>query len=573
MPRRPHSSLSQTCVRVCFVIALGSLVCACARRPSSPDSALNSTSGDRMLSDIRTLSSDEFEGRGPGSKGEELTIQYLQSQFRGAGLQPGNPDGTYLQAVRLVGITADPQMKLSLNGHGRSLGPKFQSDFVAWTKRMVDTSAVDGDIIFVGYGVQAPEFQWDDFKGLNVRGKVLVVLINDPPVPDPQNPGQLDPKVFGGKAMTYYGRWTYKFEKAAELGAAGCLIVHQTDRAGYPWEVVRNSWSAEQFDLESPDKNMKRLALEGWVTQETADKLFRMAGFDLAKLTASAATRDFRPVPLGLRAKITIHNRLRTIDSHNVIARLTGSDPKLNDSYVIYTAHWDHFGIGPEVNGDRIYHGAIDNASGTAALLEIARAYKQLKTPPRRSILFLSVTAEEQGLLGSRYYAEHPLYPLARTAMDINMDGMNVHGRTRDIVVIGLGNSSLDEVVADAAREQGRTLKPDPEPEKGYFYRSDHFSLSKEGVPAFDPDGGIDFIGRPEGWGLDVRQKYTAENYHKPSDKIQGDWDMSGAVQDAQLYFLVGYRVANSDIMPEWKPGTEFKAKRDAMLRSAQTGN
>jgi Zn-dependent M28 family amino/carboxypeptidase len=278
-------------------------------------------------------------------------------------------------------------------------------------------------------------------------------------------------------------------------------------------------------------------------------------------------------VPLGLHAKITIRNKLRTIDSHNVIARLTGSGPKLKDSYVVYTAHWDHFGIGPEVNGDRIYHGAVDNASGTAALLEIARAYKQLKTPPRRSILFLSVTAEEQGLLGSRYYAEHPLYPLAQTAVDINMDVMNVHGRTRDIVMIGLGNSTLDELVADAAREQGRMVKPDPEPEKGTFYRSDHFSFSKEGVPAFDPDEGIDFIGKPEGWGLEQRRKYTAENYHKPSDKVQSDWDMSGAVQDAQLYLLVGDRVANSDVMPEWKPGTEFKAKRDATLRSAKTGD
>jgi len=568
-----HPFLSHTLVKAFCVIALASLACGCARRASSPDAALKSISGDRMLADIRTLSSDEFEGRGPGSKGEELTIQYLQDQFRSAGLEPGNPDGTYLQSVRLVGITADPQMKLSVTGHGRSLAPKFQNDFVAWTKRMVDTSAVDADMIFAGYGVQAPEFQWDDFRGVNVRGKVLVVLINDPPVPDPQNPSQLDPKTFGGKAMTYYGRWTYKFEKAAELGAAGCLIVHQTDQAGYPWEVVRNSWSAEQFDLESPDKNMKRLALEGWISHETAEKLFRMAGLDLGKLSAAAAMRDFRPVPLGLRAKISIHNRLRTIDSHNVIARLTGSDPKLRDSYVIYTAHWDHFGIGPEVNGDRIYHGAVDNASGTAALLEIARAHKHLKTPPRRSILFLSVTAEEQGLLGSRYYAEHPLYPLARTAMDINMDTMNVHGRTRDIVMIGMGNSTLDELVADVAGEQGRTVRPDPEPEQGHFYRSDHFSFSKEGVPAFDPHYGIDFIGRAEGWGLEMKRKYTAENYHKPSDKIQSDWDMSGAVQDAQLYFLVGYRVANSDVMPEWKPGTEFKAKRDAMLRSAQTGN
>lgn len=568
--RRPHNSLSPALVRAFCALALASIAFGCARRPSSPEPALNSISGDRMLADIRTLSSDEFEGRGPGSKGEELTIQYLQDQFRKAGLEPGNPDGTYLQAVRLVGITADPQMKLSFSGHGRSLAPKFQNDFVAWTKRVVDTSVVDADMIFAGYGVQAPEFNWDDFKGVDVRGKVLVVLINDPPVPDPQNPSQLDPNTFGGKAMTYYGRWTYKFEKAVELGAAGCLIVHQTDRAGYPWEVVRDSWSAEQFDLESPDKNMKRLALEGWITQDTAGKLFGAAGLDFAKLTASAATRDFRPVPLGLRAKITIHNKLRTIDSHNVIARLTGSDPKLKDSYVIYTAHWDHFGIGPEVNGDRIYHGAVDNASGCAALLEIARAYKQLNPPPRRSILFLSVTAEEQGLLGSRYYAEHPLHPLARTAMDINMDGMNVHGRTRDIVMIGLGNSTLDEVVANAAREQGRTVKPDPQPEQGHFYRSDHFSFSKEGVPAFDPDQGIDFIGKPDSWGLEQRRKYTAENYHKPSDKIQSDWDMSGAVQDAQLYFLVGYRVANSEVMPEWRPGAEFKAKRDAMLRSAK---
>lgn len=573
MSRSLRNSPSHPFAKAFCVIALAALACGCARRPSSPDSALNSISGDRMLTDIRELSSDQFEGRGPGSKGEELTIQYLQDQFRSAGLEPGNPDGSYLQAVPLVGITADPQMKLTFSGHERSLAPKFPDDFVAWTKRVVDTSAVDADMVFAGYGVQAPELNWDDFKGMDVRGKVLVVLINDPPVPDPQNPSQLDPNTFGGKAMTYYGRWTYKFEKAAELGAAGCLIVHQTDRAGYPWEVVRDSWSAEQFDLESPDKNMGRLPLEGWITQETAGKLFRAAGLDLAKLSATAATRDFRPVPLGLRAKIAIHNRLRTIDSHNVIARLTGSDPKLKDSYVIYTAHWDHFGIGPAVNGDRIYHGAVDNASGTAALLEIGRAYRQLKTPPRRSILFLSVTAEEQGLLGSRYYAEHPLYPLARTAMDINMDGMNVHGRTRDIVMIGMGSSTLDAVIADAAREQGRTVKPDPEPEKGYFYRSDHFSFSKEGVPAFDPDEGTDFIGKRDGWGLETRRKYTAENYHKPSDKIQNDWDMSGAVQDAQLYFLVGYRVGNSDVMPEWKPGTEFKAKRDAMLRSAATGN
>jgi Zn-dependent M28 family amino/carboxypeptidase len=566
---RINRSISHVLGKELYAFALLFLVYGCARQPSLPDAALRSISGDRMLADIRTLSSDEFEGRGPGSRGEDLTIRFLQDQFRSAGLEPGNPDGTYLQSVGLVGITADPNMKLTLSGHGYSLAPKFQTDFVAWTKRMVDTSSVNADMIFVGYGVQAPEFNWDDFKGTDVRGKVLLVLINDPPVPDPQNPAQLDPNTFGGKAMTYYGRWTYKFEKAAALGAAGCLVIHDTGPAGYPWEVVRNSWSAEQFDLDNPNKNMDRLALEGWMTHDTAEKLLRISGLDLAKLSAAAATRAFRPVPLGVHAAITIHNRIRTIDSHNVIARLTGSDPKLKDTYVIYTAHWDHFGIGPEVNGDRIYHGAEDNASGTAALLEIARAYKRLKMPPRRSVLFLSVTAEEQGLLGSQYYAEHPLYPLARTAMDINMDGMNVNGRTRDIVMIGMGNSTLDEIVADAARQQGRTVKPDPEPELGHFYRSDHFSFAKQGVPAFDPDSGIDYIGRPEGWGLEMRRKYTAENYHKPSDKIQPDWEMSGAVQDAQLFLLVGYRVANSDTMPEWKPGAEFKSKRDEMLHSA----
>ena len=553
------------------ILALASLAAlsGSSRGPSPPAAALASFSGDRILNHIRTLSSDEFEGRGPGSKGEQLTIKYLQDRYRSAGLEPGNPDGTYLQNLPLVGITPDPGMKLTLSGHGQTLEPKFQDDFVAWSKRVTETSAIDADMIFVGYGVQAPEFQWDDFKGADVKGKILVVLVNDPPVPDPADPSKLDPKIFGGSAMTYYGRWTYKFEKAAELGAAGCVIIHQTDRAGYPWEVVRDSWAGTQFDLSTPDKNMGRLAVESWITLDFATKLFRAAGQDLDKLIPAAARRDFKPVPLGIHAKLAIHNTLQTIDSHNVIAKLTGSDPDLKNSYVIYTAHWDHFGIGPEVNGDKIYHGAVDNASGTAALLEMARAYKSLRTPPRRTILFLSVTAEEQGLLGSRYYVEHPLYPLARTALDINMDGMNVMGRTHDIVQIGRGASTLDNVVEAAATGQGRVVKLDPEPEKGFYYRSDHFEFAKNGIPAFDPDEGVDFIGKPQGWGLEERRKYTAERYHKPADKIQPDWDMSGAVEDSQLYFLVGYRVANDPHMPEWNPGAEFKAMRDASLKAA----
>jgi len=525
--------------------------------------AAASIDGARILAHIKVLSSDEFEGRGPGTKGEDLSIAYMEKQFRAAGLEAGNPDGTYLQKVPLVGIRPDASMEFTFAGHGAVLHALFQKDFVAWTKRMVNSSQLDkAEMVFVGYGVQAPEYKWDDFKGMDVRGKVIVVLINDPPVPDE--------RMFGGKAMTYYGRWTYKFEKAAELGAAGCIIVHETERAGYPWEVVRNSWSAEQFDLASADKNMNRVAVESWITHEEAESLFRAAGQDFADLKGKAARIDFQPVALGMTASIEIYNKIRTIDSHNVIAKLTGSDAKLKNQYVIYTAHWDHFGIGPEVNGDKIYHGAVDNASGSAALLEIARAFHELKVAPKRTMLFLSVTGEEQGLLGSRYYAEHPLYPVASTAADINMDAINVWGKTRDITVVGNGKSSLDDVVAAVAKEQGRRVDSDPEPEKGFYYRSDHFSFAKVGVPAFDPDPGVDFVGKPAGWGIERRKKYTAEDYHKPSDVIKSDWDMSGAAEDCQLYFLVGYRVAEAERIPEWTATAEFRGIREESLRKAE---
>jgi Zn-dependent M28 family amino/carboxypeptidase len=579
LPEESMSISKQQSVRssVSIWAALGVALCVtlsfagCSRAPSAPEAALKTISADRLLEHIRVLSSDKFEGRKPGSNGEQLTLAYLEEQFKSMNIGPGNPDGSYLQNVPLVGITPDAGMKMTLTGRGKKAELKFAKDYVAWTKRVVDSSAIDADMVFVGYGVEAPEFQWDDFKGADVKGKVLVVLVNDPPVSAKNAQGEtvLDDKVFGGNAMTYYGRWTYKFEKAAEKGAAGCFIVHQTERAGYPWEVVSGSWTGEQFDLSTPDKNMGRVGVEGWFSHEEAAALFKMAGQDLEKLTQAAGSREFKPVPLGIRAKLAIQNQLRTIDSHNVIAKITGSDPKLKDEYVVYTAHWDHFGIGTEVNGDKIYHGAKDNASGVAALLEVARAYKALRVPPRRTILFLSVTGEEQGLLGSRYYAEHPLYPLARTAADINMDAMNVLGRTKDLVQIGRGSSTLDEIVDAEAREQTRTVKADPEPEKGFFYRSDHFNFAKQGVPAFDPDEGTDFIGKPTGWGMEMRRKYTLEDYHKPSDKIKDYWDLSGAVEDSELFFLVGYRVANDPEMPQWKPGTEFKAKREAMLKEA----
>jgi Zn-dependent M28 family amino/carboxypeptidase len=549
------------CALFVGLLLLYGFAAGCSKAPSPPDAALEAFQADRMLADIKTLASDEFEGRGPGSTGERKTIDFLQKKFRQIGLQPGNPDGTYLQKVPLVGITPDTIMKLALSRGGKTLRPEFRKDFVAWSKRVVEKSAIDAEIVFVGYGVQAPEFNWDDLKATDVRGKVLLVLVNDPPVEDIS--------VFGGPAMTYYGRWTYKFEQAAKLGAAGCFIVHETERAGYGWDVVRNSWSGEQFDLANTDNNMGRPAIEGWVTWEEAEAIAALGGKDLAELKRAAVTREFTPVALGVTAKLEVQNTIRRIDSNNVIARLVGSDDKLKDEYVVYSAHWDHFGVGPEVNGDKIYNGAVDNATGTAALIEMARAYKELRVAPKRSLLFLAVTGEEQGLLGSKYYAEHPLYPLARTAAVVNMDALNVLGKARDIISIGMGSSTIDEVVEAVAKERGRIVKPDPEPEKGFFYRSDHFSFAKEGVPAFNPNEGVDFIGKPTGWGMEMRQKYTREDYHKPSDQVKPDWDLSGLVDDAQFFFLVGYKIANAEKAPEWKPGTEFKAVREESLRKA----
>jgi len=535
-------------------------------------SAWSEISADRMLENIKILSSDEYEGRAPASKGEKLATHFIEAQFKQLGLEPGNPDGTYFQHVPMVGITADPATELvfASPASGKPVTLKYADDFVAWTKRVEPSVSVDAEMVFVGYGIVAPEYKWDDYKGVDVKGKVLVMLINDPPVPDPQDPSQLDEKTFKGKAMTYYGRWTYKFEIAAEKGAAGCLIVHQTGPAGYPWGVVKSSNTGEQFSLVAADRGMSRSAVEGWMTQEKARELFAMTGRDFDTLEKAAVRRDFRPVDLGVKASLALKNRIRTIESKNVVARLEGSDPKLRDEYVIYTAHWDHLGIGPEINGDKIYHGALDNASGVAALLELGRAYQRLAPPPRRSILFLSVTAEEKGLLGSQYYAEHPLYPLAKTLAAINMDGLNPLGPTKDIEIIGLGQSTLDDVAKAVAAEQGRVVKPDAEPEKGFYYRSDHFNFAKQGVPALDLDSGVDYIGKPPGWGMEMRDKFTAEDYHKPSDKVKPYWDLRGAVEDLELLGEVGYRVANAKTFPTWKTGSEFRAKREEMLKHVQ---
>ena len=527
------------------------------------------TTTDGIMQHIKVLSADDFQGRAPGTPGEDKTVAYLESEFKKIGLKPGNTDGTYVQKVPLVGITGAEASPLVVSGKAKAT-LKWKDDVVAWSKHVADgASILNSDLVFAGYGVTAPEYNWDDFKGVDVKGKTIIVLVNDPQIPDPADPTKLDAKTFNGTAMTYYGRWTYKYEEAARRGAAGVFIVHEEKPAGYPYGVVQG-FLGERFDLVTPDKNMGRANVEGWFSLPTAKRILGMAGQDFDALKKQATSRDFKPVPLGLTASMAVKNTLRTIDSRNVLAKLEGGDPSLKDEYVVYSAHWDHLGVGdpdPDNKQDKIYNGAVDNASGVAALLEMARAFTQVKPAPRRSILFLMVTAEEQGLLGSEYYAVTPAYPLAKTVANINLDGVNQWGRTKDITVIGIGASDLDDYLRDAAAEQSRTLRPDPESEKGFYYRSDHFNFAKQGVPALYADTGVEFIGKPPEYGTKKRDEYTEKDYHQPSDEIKPDWDLSGAVEDADLLVAVGYRVANADKLPEWKPGNEFKAKRDALLK------
>lgn len=551
-----------------FAFLPAALVLGCTPAPPPGPKTLADVpnlSTDAILADTRKLASDEFEGRAPGSKGEDLTVQYLTDEFQKMGLAPGNPDGTWVQKVPLVAISGAPS-PLTVQKGGMKKSFKVSDDFVAFSKHVTDEVKVENsELVFAGYGVQAPEYNWDDFKGVDVKGKTIVVLVNDPPVPDPADAKELDAKTFGGKAMTYYGRWTYKFEKAAELGAAGVLIVHETYPAGYPWPVVQGM-AAERFNMAAPDKNLGRSKVEGWLTKDAAVALLKMAGQDYEKLKAQAATPAFKAVPLGLNASLSIKQTMRTVDSRNVIAKLPGADPRLKDEYVIYTAHWDHFGHCAAVDGDDICNGALDNASGTAMMLEIARKMKTVQPAPKRTLLFLSVTAEEQGLLGSEYYGNFPLYPLEKTLGVINIDGVNQWGRTSDLVVVGLGASDLDDYAAAAAKEQNRTLKADAEPEKGFYYRSDHFNFAKKGVPAFDPDAGIDYIGKPADYSQKKRDEYTNTDYHKPSDQIKPDWDLSGAAEDGKLFLAMGYRVAQAETYPQWKPGNEFRSIREAAL-------
>ena len=508
--------------------------------------ALSVITTDDLLRHIKVLASDEFEGRAPGTRGETLTVEYLIKQFKELGLSPGNPDGTYVQRVPMAAITGSPTASIIVGN--KTIPLKYPRDYVAVSRQSRQEVAVDSsEMIFVGYGIVAPEYGWDDFKGVDVRGKTLVVLVNDPPVSDPSNPARMDPKVFEGKAMTYYGRWTYKYEIAAKKGAAAVIIVHEKKPAGYPYEVLIRSWGREIYSIEKEGSREDRVPVEGWIQANTARRVFALAGKSFDALKRAAARRDFKPVSIGARACFSIKNTIRKIGSQNVIAKLNGSDPKLKNQCVVFSAHWDHLGKNEKLRGDQIYNGALDNASGTAGLLEIAKAYSRLEIRPPRTIVFLALTAEEEGLLGSEYYAENPLYPLERTSADINMDCLNPWGRTRDIPIIGPGSSFISQIAREVAKSQNRRIVPDLEPEKGFFYRSDQFEFAKRGVPVLYTDAGIDMIGRPSEYGLRKRGQYTRRDYHKVTDEVKSDWDLSGAVEDLQFLFMVGYKIAGEE--------------------------
>lgn len=503
---------------------------------------------------VKFLASDLLEGRGPASRGDRLAQEYVATQFEALGLKPGAPGGGWIQKVPLVGITGTMPETMAVTRDGQRLDLKYRDGFIASSGvQKAEARIEDAEIVFVGYGIVAPEYKWDDYKDVDVRGKVLLMMNNDP---------ENDPNLFAGKTRLWYGRWDYKYEIAAKKGALGAIIIHTTPSAGYPWQVVQTSWSGELFQL--PDEGGPRVQIKGWATEDSCRKIAALGGQDLDRLRAAAEKRDFRPVPLGARVSLTVTNSIRTTESGNVIAKLPGSDPKLSKEVVIYTAHHDHFGIkkGASPGDDEIYNGARDNASGVASILAIASAFADLPKAPRRTILFASVTAEEQGLLGSLYLSLHPPVPPGDFAADINIDSINIWGKTKDVSMVGLGKSNLDETVKELLALDGRVVKPDPFPDKGYFYRSDQFSFAKIGVPAAYFNSGTDFVGRPAGWGAEQIERYVKTDYHQPSDEYRDSWDLSGAVEDVRLDFLLGLRVANADAMPRWNKGDEFEAVR-----------
>jgi len=505
---------------------------------------------------LQAVSSDEMQGRKPFTIGEERATKYLADEFQKLGLKPG-PGGSYFQPVPMVEITGTPSATMQIKGKGQNLAFQYKTDFVAFTQREQPQVAVtNSPLVFAGYGVVAPEYKWDDYAGLDVKGKTVVVLVNDP-----GNAGN-DTTFFKGKAMTYYGRWTYKYEEAARHGAAGLLIVHDTKPAAYPWSVVLSGATSPKLRAQLPDKGASKCALEGWLTLDAAKKLFQAAGQNYDQLYAAANKPGFKARPLGdLAVTVSIQNKLRRQTSKNVLAVLPGTTRP--NEYIIYSAHWDHFGVGKTIAGDSIYNGAVDDGTGLAALLSIAEAFQKAKEKPARSIVFLAVTGEEQGLLGSAYYAQHPPFPLNKTVADLNMDMLWPYGEMKDLTVIGYGQSELEEYARAAAKEQDRYVLPDQTPETGMFYRSDHFSFAHVGVPSLYASGGYESRTRGKDYIAQQRQQFTSEHYHKPSDQLDPSWDLGGIAQDAQLYYRVGQRLASETTFPQWKAGSEFKEARE----------
>jgi Zn-dependent M28 family amino/carboxypeptidase len=518
------------------------------------EKAAGAITGAAYREQIATLSGDDFEGRSPGTPGELRTVEYLEEQFLDMGLQPVG-GGSFRQSVPLVEITASGH-QLTFGKGGAGLALAFGDDMVLGTRRVRDESSIAGsEVVFVGYGIDAPEYDWNDYAGLDMRGKTALILVNDPGFVTG------DETLFRGKAMTYHGRWTYKFEEAARKGAAAAIIIHDTAPAAYDWEVVRNGWSGPQFYADRPDGNAERSALEGWITQERARQVMELAGQDFNALKAAAVERGFKPVPLGITATAGVRNSIRRMRSPNVVGVMPGKERP--DEYVVYVAHWDHLGVAEEPGEDRIYNGAVDNATGLAGILTIARAFRDLVPGPGRSVLFMAVTAEESGLIGSEHYAGRPQVPLEKTAAVFNIDALVPLGRAKDIEVIGYGASDLEDLLTRAARKQGRTLTPDRRAEAGHFYRSDHFNFAKAGVPALYVKSGTRLRNEAEGTGLARYDEYYAKRYHKPDDEYQEDWDVSGSVEDLQLLFDVGAQVANGDTWPAWREGNEFRAIRE----------
>jgi len=498
---------------------------------------------------LKFLADDLLEGRAPATRGGRLAAKYVAAAFQALGLEPAGPGGSYFQPAALVGMT--PQPTLAWGKGTDTATPRYRDDFVAWAERPEEHIAVDGDVVFVGYGIRAPEWQWDDYKGVPLRGKVLLMLVNDP--------GLQDSTIFNGKALTYYGRWTYKLEEAARQGAQGALLVHTTESATYPWEVVRGSWSVEQFMLDQV--RTQSLAFAGWVQHDVAQRALAPLGLDLDSLTRAAARRDFRPVATGIHAAVEITSALRHVESANVVAKLPGSDLRLSREAVLFTAHWDHKGIGPAVNGDSIYNGAEDNASGVAAMLAAAQALVEVTPRPRRSVLFIATTAEESGLLGSEAYVQAPLVPLERTAAVLNLDVTNVRGATRDIDALGIERSTLGDAFRGAARAESLAVRHLPDV-RGSFYRSDHFPFARAGVPALSFKSGLDFLDRPQGWGKEQEDEYNSHRYHQPSDEYSPGFRYDGMTQQVRVALRVALAVANAPELPRWLPSSEFQRQR-----------